>query len=64
MSSGILVIDDCQTDLLEVIGALYPPRRFPGRLHGRQEQPHQDADDGNHHQQLDQGKTTPPVVPR
>jgi hypothetical protein len=43
-----------QRNLLQVIRALGPPGRLPGRLHRRQEQRDQDTDDGNHHQQFDQ----------
>ena len=42
--------------LLEVAGALGPSRRLAGRLHGRQEQRDEDADDGDHHQEFDEGK--------
>ena len=37
----------------EVVSALRPAPRFPGPLHGWQQQGDQDADDGDHHQQLD-----------
>jgi len=43
--------------LLDIVRAAHSPGRFPRRLHGRQQQAHQDADDRNDHQQLDQGKT-------
>src|SRR5690606_27207804 len=33
-----------------------PPRRLPRRLDGRQEEREQDRDDGDHHQQFDQGE--------
>jgi hypothetical protein len=33
-----------------------PPRRLAGHLHGRQEQGDEHADNGNHHQQLDERK--------
>jgi hypothetical protein len=36
--------------LLEVVAALRPPGRFAGGLDGRQEQCHQQADDGDHDQ--------------
>ena len=45
---------ETQPDLLEVVGALSPPRTFAGRLDGRQQQADEDADDGNHDQQFDQ----------
>ena len=43
-----------QGHLLEIILAARPPGRLSGGLHGRQEQPHQDADDGDYHQQFDE----------
>ena len=45
-----------QPELLEVVGALRPASRLAGRLNGRQQQGDQDGDDGDHHQQLDQGE--------
>jgi hypothetical protein len=50
---------DGQADLLEVVGALHAVGRLAHLLHGGQEQADQDGDDGNHHQQLDQGKSRP-----
>ena len=52
-----------QADLLEVIGALGPPGRLPRRLDRRQQQGNQDADDGDHHQKLDQRKAFPKKHP-
>jgi hypothetical protein len=46
-----------QTDLLEIIHALGTASGLASCLHRRQQQGHQDADDGDHHQQLDQRKT-------
>jgi hypothetical protein len=37
-------------------------RRFAHRLHGRNEQTDKDSDDGNYHQQLDQGETSPSAI--
>jgi len=51
--------EERQGDLLEVVSALRPASRFPGRLHGRQQQRDQDPDDGDYDQQLDQGKSRP-----
>ena len=45
-----------QPDLLEVVGALDPPRRFPRRLHGGEQQSDQDGDDRDDDEQLDQGE--------
>ena len=39
------------------------PRRFPGRLHRRQKQRHENADHGNHDQQFDEGESPPRRVP-
>ena len=41
-------------NLRQLIQASGSAGRFPRRLHGRQEQCDQNADDGDHHQQLDQ----------
>ena len=49
-----MVVVEGQADLLEVVGALDPPRRLARRLHGRQEQRDQHRDDGDDDQQLDQ----------
>ena len=51
-------VDDAA--LLAVLAGYGPgARRGLARLlHGRQEQADQDGDDGDHHQQLDQGKTS------
>ncbi len=51
------VVVDAETDLLEVVGALTAAGRFARRLHGGQQQCDEDADDRNHHQQLDQSET-------
>ena len=51
------VVMHAQADLLQIVRALRAPGRFAGRLHGRQQQRHQHADDGDHHQQLDERKT-------
>ena len=40
-----------------VVAALHSPRRLACRLHGRQQQRNQNADDRDDHQQFDQGKT-------
>ena len=53
-----LVTRDRQPDLLHVVGARAAPRRFAGSLHRRQQQRDQHADDRDHHQQLDQRKST------
>jgi len=52
-----LVVQEAQADLLEVVLALQPACRLAGGLHGGQQQRDENADDGDHHQQLDQRKT-------
>ena len=46
-----------QTDLFQMVAALYPPSRFTGRLHRGQEQCDEDRYDGDDHQQFNQGKS-------
>ena len=53
---GGMIVVHRQADLLQVVAALHPPRRFPCRLHRRQQQRDQDADDRDDDQQLDQRK--------
>ena len=47
-----------QADLLQVVDALGAAGGLAGRLHGGQQQGDQDRDDGDDHQQLDQGEAT------
>ena len=44
-------------DLLEVVGALSAAGRFASRLHGGKKQRDEYGDDGDDHQQFDQGET-------
>jgi hypothetical protein len=46
-----------ESDLLEIVRALRPPRRFAGCLDRRQEQGNQDADDRDHDQKLYERET-------
>jgi hypothetical protein len=55
---GVHVVVQRQADLLEVVGALDPPRGLARRLDGRQEQADQDGDDRDHDQEFNQGKST------
>ena len=48
LCGGMIVQSDPQ--LLEVVAAMETPGRFPGSLDGGQQQRHQNADDGNHHE--------------
>jgi hypothetical protein len=58
MSVRTLVIVQGQADLLEMIAALNASCRLAGRLHRRQQQANQNANDGNDHQKLDQRERT------
>src|SRR5205807_2426870 len=51
--SAVVVVEG-DADLLEVVLAFRPVGGLAHLLHGRQEERHQDGDDGDHHQQLDQ----------
>ena len=61
-ADGIVVVVQRQADLLQVVGALHPIGGLAHLLHRRQQHADQDADDGDDHQQLDQGKS--PTLPR
>jgi hypothetical protein len=52
------MVEHGHADLMQIVLALHAGRRFADFLHRRQEQGDQDADDGDHYQQLDQGKGT------
>ena len=52
-----MVVVDRQSQLLEVVGALHAAGRLAGGLHRRQEQGHQDADNGDHDEELDERET-------
>jgi hypothetical protein len=54
---GALVLEAAQSELLKVVLTLPDPRCFPRRLHRRQQQRGQDADDRDDDQKLDEGKT-------
>ena len=49
-----VIIMQGQTELFEVISALYPAGRFSGLLHRRQQQSNQRGNDRNDDQKLDQ----------
>src|SRR5262249_22259873 len=61
---GVATVDGGETDLLEVVLALDACRSLADFLHGRQQQPNQDGNDGDHHQQLDQRESTPTLEER
>src|SRR5260370_38833 len=52
----IMIVVASQSHLLEVVLAFHAVGGLAHFLHGRQEQPNQDGNDGDHHQQLDQGE--------
>jgi len=51
-----MVRQESNPQLLEIVRTACASGGFARRLHGRQKKGDQDADDGNHHQKLDQGK--------
>ena len=50
----VVKIQRRQAKVLEIVYTLRPPRGFAGGLDCRQQQCDQDADDRDHHQQLDE----------
>ncbi len=50
------MVVQCQGNLLDVVHAGGPPPRLTGRIDGRQQQGDENADDGDHHQQLNERK--------
>ena len=59
---GRLVVVRCQRELTDIVATGTPPRRLAGALHRRQEQADERADDGDHDEQLDEGKAGTNVV--
>jgi hypothetical protein len=53
---------DGQADLLEVVLALDPGSRLAHLLHRGHEETDQDRDDGDHHQQLNEGESPTGVI--
>jgi len=51
------MVDEAFGKLNEIITAGVEPTRLTRVLHGRQDQPRERADDRDHDQQFDQGKT-------
>jgi hypothetical protein len=49
---------DGQSDLLEVVLALDPGGGLAHLLHGGEQEPDQDGNDGDHHQQFDERERT------
>jgi hypothetical protein len=56
---GALVLQEREIDLLQIVNTLRTTRRFTRRLHGRQQQRHEDADNGDHDQKFDKRKRRP-----
>src|SRR5436190_4118902 len=54
-----LIVVQGEAQLLQVVLAPRAAGRLAGGLHGRQEQRHQNADDGDYHQQFDERKAAP-----
>jgi hypothetical protein len=54
---GLFSVDHTQRQLLEIVLALHPASRLPRHLHRWQEQRHENANDGNHNEQLDECKS-------
>jgi len=57
--NGVDIIVHGNADLVKIVGALRSGRRLADFLHRGQKHGDQDADDGYHHQQLDESEATP-----
>jgi hypothetical protein len=57
-----MVILERQSDLLEIVDAAGSAGCFPRGLHRRQQEPNERADDGNYHQELDQGESVSSAI--
>ena len=55
----VFVIQQSEAELFQVVGAGHAVGSFAHLLHGRHKQGDEDGDDGNHHQQFDQGVAAP-----
>jgi len=55
----LFVVQRGQTQLLETVGTLDPPRRFASHLHGRKQKVDQYANNRNNDQEFDKRKTPP-----
>jgi len=53
----VRVHEYAQPQLMEVVQAFHPPRRFPRVLDGRQQHGDQHSDDRDNDQQFDEGET-------
>ena len=50
----IVIVVQCEADLLQIISARNATSRFPGRLHSGKKETDENRDDGDHDQQFDQ----------
>jgi hypothetical protein len=53
---GVVAVVNSQAQLFKVVGASGAVSGFTDSLHCREQQSNQDAHNGDHHQQLDEGK--------
>jgi len=53
----VVILVERNAHLLEVVLTLGSSRRLSSGLHRRQQKPNQNADDGYHHQQLNERET-------
>ena len=51
--SRLFIVKQAEPNLADVVQAMSPAGTRPSRLHGRQEQCHQNANDGNDDEELD-----------
>src|SRR5262249_20003099 len=61
---GIVIVMDGHSQLLQIVGTLHPVGRLAHLLHGRQKEADEHRNDGNDHQELDQGKGPPGPPPK
>ena len=54
-----MVVVESYSHLFEIVAALHSPRSLAGGLNGRQQQRNENANDGNHNQQLHESERTP-----
>ena len=57
-----MIIVQGHTQLLQIVVALRAAGGLASGLDGRQQQGHQDPDDGDHHQQFDERESEPSLL--
>jgi hypothetical protein len=65
LSVDVVIIDQSQTDLLQIVTALHSPRGLPRRLDCRKKQPDENTDDRDHNEQFDEREPfsgPPPLI--